>query len=50
MSLKATPSRKVLQTLTSATSKWRLNGQERAALLRVRSGPEYPEGNRRELT
>ena len=33
----------------SATSKWGLNGEERAALLRVRTGPKCPEGNRREL-
>ena len=32
--LKATPSRKVPQTLTSATSNWGLNGEEREALLR----------------
>ena len=25
------------------------DGEERAALLRVRTGPECPEGNRREL-
>ena len=25
------------------------NGEEQAALLRVRTGPECPEGNRREL-
>ena len=30
-------------------SKWGRTGEERAALLRVRTGPEYPEGNRREL-
>ena len=47
--LKATPSRKVPQTLASTTSKWGLNGEERAALLRVRTGPECPEGNLREL-
>ena len=44
-----TPSRKVPQTLTSATSKWGLNGEELSALLRVRTGPECPKGNRREL-
>ena len=37
MCLKATPSRKVLQTPVSATSKWGRNGEERAALLRVRT-------------
>ena len=31
------------------TSKWGRNGEERGALLRVRTGPECPEGNRREL-
>ena len=35
--------------LTTATSKWGLNGEERAELLRVRTGPECPEGNWREL-
>ena len=33
-----------------ATSKWGLNGEERAILLRVRTRPESPEGNLRELT
>ena len=47
---KITPSRKVPQTLASATRKWGLNGEQQAALLRVRTGPECPEGNRRELT
>ena len=36
--LKATPSRKVPQTPAPATSKWGRNGEERAALLRVRTG------------
>ena len=37
--------------LPSTTSKWGLNGKERAvALLRVKTGPESPEGNLRELT
>ena len=43
------PSRKVPQTLTSATSKWGLNREEQVTLLRVRTRPECPEGNRREL-
>ena len=43
MCLKATPSRKVPQTPTSATSKWGWYGEEWAALLRVRTGPEGPE-------
>ena len=34
----------------SATSKWGLGREARAALLRVRTGPECPEGNLRELT
>ena len=34
----------------SATSKWGWNGDDRAALLRVRTGPKCPEGNWRELT
>ena len=32
------------------TSKWGRNGEERAALLRIRTGPECPEGNQREVT
>ena len=50
MRLTATPSGEVVQTLTSATSKWGLNREAQAALLRVRTGPECPEGNLRELT
>ena len=38
MCLKATPSRKVPQKPAPATSKWGRNGEERAALLRVRTG------------
>ena len=49
MSKKKTPSIKVPQTISSATSKWGLNGEERAALLRVRTRPECPDGNQREL-
>ena len=45
----ATPSKEVSQTLTSATSMQGLNREEWAALLRVRIGPECPEGNLREL-
>ena len=33
-----------------ATSKWGRNGEKRAALLRVRTRPECPESNWRELT
>ena len=47
--LKATPSRKVPQTPASTTSKWGQNVEKRAALLRVRTGPECPEDSRREL-
>ena len=36
--------------LTSATSKRGLDREAPAALLRVRTGPEFPEGNLRELT
>ena len=50
MCLTATPSGEVAQTLASATSKQRLNREARAALLRVRTGPESPKGNLRELT
>ena len=49
MCLTATPSGEVAQTLASATSKQRLNREARAALLRVRTGPECLEGNLREL-
>ena len=38
--LTTTPSR---EELASATSKQGLNREARAALLRVRTGPEYPE-------
>ena len=48
--LKATPSRKVPQMQASATSIGGLNGEEWVALLRVRTGPECPEGNQRVLT
>ena len=46
----ATPSGEVAQMLESATSKQELNREAGAALLRVRTGPECPEGNLRELT
>ena len=45
-----TPSREAVQMPASATSKWGLGKEARAALLRVRTGPECPEGNVRELT
>ena len=44
------PSRKTAQMPAPATSKWGLGRKARAALLRVRTGPECPEGNLRELT
>ena len=49
MCLKATPSRKVPQTPVPATNKWGWNREEWVALLRVRTGPEGPDSNRREL-
>ena len=48
MCLTATPSG-AAQMLASPTSKWGRDREERAALLRVRTGPECPEGNLREL-
>ena len=44
------PSREAAQMPTSATSKLWLGREVQAALLRVRTGPECPEGNLRELT
>ena len=41
--------REVAQTLASTTSNWGLNREAWAALLRVRTRPECPEGNLREL-
>jgi len=35
--------------LASATSNWELNREALATLLRVRTRPECPEGNLREL-
>ena len=49
MCLTATPSGAAAQMLASPTSKWGRDREERAALLRVRTGPECPEGNLREL-
>ena len=45
----ATPSGKVAQMLTSTTSKRELNREARAALPRVKTRPECPEGNLRDL-
>ena len=50
MCLMATPRGEVAQALAFATSKWGLNIEARAALLRGGTGPEYPEDNLRELT
>ena len=47
---KTTPSGEAAHTLASATSKRGLDREAWAALLRVRTGPECPEGNLRELT
>ena len=47
---KATPSKEAAQMLASATSKWGLGREARAALLRVRIWPECPEVNLSELT
>ena len=46
----ATPSGEAAQTLASATSKRGLDREVQAALLGVRTGPECPKGNLRELT
>ena len=47
---KATPSGEAAQMLASATSKQGLGREVRAALLRVRTRPECPQDNLRELT
>ena len=44
------PSREVVQTPAPATRKRGLGREVRAALLRVRTRPECPEGNLSELT
>ena len=46
----ATSSREATQKLTSTTSKRGLDREAPAALLRVRTRPECPKGNLRELT
>ena len=43
------PSREAVQMPASATSKWGLGREAQAALLRVRTGPECPKSNLREL-
>ena len=45
-----TPSREAAQTPASATSKQGLGREAQAALVSVRTGPECPKGNLRELT
>ena len=50
MSPTVTPSGEAAKTPTSATSKQGLGRGAWAALLRVRTGPECPKGNLRELT
>ena len=44
------PCAEAAQMPASATSRWGLGREARAALLRVRTRPECPEGNLRELT
>ena len=43
-------SREAVQMPVPATSKWGLGREARAALLRVRTRPECPRSNLRELT
>ena len=50
MSSGNSPSREAVQMPVSATSKQGLGREAQAALLRVKTGPECPEGNLRELT
>ena len=44
------PSGEQAQTVASDTSKQGLGREAQAAVLRVRTGPECPKGNLRELT
>ena len=44
------PGEKQCRHLHPTTSKWGLGREAQAALLRVRTRPECPEGNLRELT
>ena len=46
----ATSNGEAAQALTSAICKWGLDRQVQSASLRVRTRPECPEGNLRELT
>ena len=50
MGLTKAPSKEVAQMLESVTSKAGLNRERRAALLRIKTWPECPEGSLRELT
>ena len=50
MCLTATPSGAAAQKLSSPTSKRGLGREAQAALLRVRTSPECPKSNLRELT
>ena len=50
MRLTATPSKEVAQMLTSTTSKQGLDKEVQAACFRIRTWPECPEDNLRELT
>ena len=43
------PSGEAAQTPASPTSKWGLDREVRAALLRVKTGPEFPKGKLRKL-
>ena len=45
-----TPRREAVQTPASAIGKWGLGRELRAALFGVRTRPECPKGNLRELT
>ena len=44
------PSGEAVQTPAPATSKWGLGREAQATLLRVRTRPECPKGNLRQLT
>ena len=46
----ATPNREAAQMLASTATKHGLDREAQAALLNVRTRPECPEGNLRELT
>ena len=50
MPISNSPSREAVQKSAPATSKRGLGREAWAALLRVRNGPECPEGNLRQLT